>query len=120
MDSIEDNKEENIKKNKIRKELMIYFLIEVILCIICIWDRIIDIPRFPKCFLFLTQIDLYCNMIYYSLNIYNIFNNNDSKKKEKFHYFFNFNFCVSFVVFAMYWPMLLLDKKTLYKNDKEI
>ena len=118
MESVEDNEDENIKKKALRKEIMIYFLIEIILCIICIWDRIVDIPRFPKCFLFLTQIDLYSNMIYYLLILYHIFNDQTNKKKKLF-YFFNFNFCVSFVVFTMYWSMLLLDKKTLYKNDKE-
>ena len=118
--SIENENEEEINKKKaFRKEFFGHISISAFLFIICIWDRIVNIPRFPKNFLFLTQIDLYINMIYYSLCIYY---NLASKKgaKGKYQLLFNFNFCVSFVVFIMYWSMFIFDRETLYKKDTKL
>jgi hypothetical protein len=115
MDKLNDNEENNEKINS-RKDLIIHIIILFILFIICIWDRIINIPKFPKNFLFLTQIDLYTNIIYYSIYLYF----NIIKKKEiqtKYQLLFNFNFCLSFCVCFMYWSMLIFDKQTLYKKD---
>lgn len=119
MDNTNNNEDEdNNKKTKtiISTELIIHILILFILFIICIWDRIVNIPVFPKNFLFLTQIDLYSNIIYYSLYLY--FKNIKKKKiPKKLQLLFNFNFCVSFCVFIMYWSMFLFDKETLYKKE---
>ena len=38
-----------------------YIISSIILILICIWDRIVNIPKFPYCFLYNTQIDLYAN-----------------------------------------------------------
>ena len=60
-------------------------------------------------------------MIYYSLCIYNnIKEKTTVNKKSKLLLLFNFNFCVSFVIFIMYWSMLFLDKATLYKKETKI
>ena len=117
MKKIAENKDKT-KEKKLRKEFIIYFIVEIILIMICVWDRVVNIPKFPKCLLYLTQIDLYINMIYYLLRLYYNFQNIESK--GHYQLFFNFNFCISFVVFIMYWPMFFFDRKTLYRNDKEI
>ena len=48
-----------------------YIISSIILILICIWDRIVNIPKFPYCFLYNTQIDLYANMLYYILSSLN-------------------------------------------------
>ena len=110
------DKEEMKNKNILNKEFILNISISSNLLIICIWDRKVNIPRFPKNFLFLTQIDLYLNMIYYFICLF--FNIKKKKIKEKYQIFFNFNVCISFVVFIMYWSMLIFDSKTLYKNTE--
>ena len=116
-----DNNEETTPKKKLRNELIIHSIILIILFVICCWDRIENIPRFPKNFLFLTQICLYSNIIYYSFSTYhNIKEQNEIIKSPKLLKLLNFNFCISFVVFIMYWSMLFLDKATLYKKDSTI
>ena len=112
---------EIISKKKIKNDLIIHLIILIILLFICIWDRIVNIPKFPKNFLFLTQICLYTNIIYYLINFYyNLKKQNAIEKNNKLLLFFNFNFTVSFVVFIMYWSMLFLDKATLYRNDSKL
>ena len=107
------NKEE-ISKKEFKYELIIHSIYSIILLFICGWDRIINIPTFPKNFLFLTQICLYSNMIYYLFGLYkNIRQQVTISKSSKFLLLFNFNFTISFVVFIMYWSMLFLDKATL-------
>ena len=118
---MKNKNEQKESKKKLRNELIIHSIIMIILFIICVWDRKVNIPKFPKNFLFLTQICLYTNMIYYSLCIYNnIKEKTTVNKKSKLLLLFNFNFCVSFVVFIMYWSMLFLDKATLYKKETKI
>ena len=117
-------KNENKKKkskNIFVKEIIIHSLIMIILFIICVWDRKVNIPKFPKNFLFLTQISLYTNMSYYFLCIYkNIKEQRNTYKNSKLLLLYDFNFCVSFVVFVMYWNMLFFDKTTLYKKESKI
>ena len=113
-----DNNEENNNKKIFKIEFILHIFISSFLSIICVWDRIVNIPKFPKNFLFLTQIDLYLNMIYYFICLYY----NITKKieiKEKYQLFYNFNFCLSFVVFIMYWSMFLFDRETLYKKNSQ-
>ena len=119
MENTNENEEEINKKKEFRKEFFGHISISILLFIIFIWDRIVNIPKFPKNFLFLTQIDLYINMIYYLLCIYY---NITSKKgaKEKYQLLFNLNFCISFVVFIMYWSMFIFDRETLYKKDTKV
>ena len=115
------NKEKIITKKEIKNEIIIHSIISIILLFICGWDRIINIPKFPKNFLFLTQICLYSNMIYYLFGLYkNMIQQVTISKNSKFLLLFNFNFSVSFVVFIMYWSMLFLDKATLYKKETKI
>ena len=113
-------KEEILKKKIFSKDFILHILISSFLFVIFIWDRIVNIPKFPKNFLFLTQIDLYINMIYYFQYLYYNFKK-QKENKEKIHLLFNFNFCLSLVVFIMYWAMFILDRETLYKkNSKNI
>ena len=102
------------------KKYTTYFhiIILIFLISICIWDRIINIPKFPFNFFYVTQIDLYINIIYYILIIIVDFNN----LNPKLHYqkFFNFNFSLSFLVTIMFWGMLIIDKRTLYKRGIHI
>ena len=102
------------------KKYTTYFhiIILIFLISICIWDRIINIPKFPFNFFYVTQIDLYINIIYYILIIIVDFNN----LNPKLHYqkFFNFNFSLSFLVTIMFWGMLFIDKRTLYKRGIHI
>ena len=116
-----NEKDEISLKKKLRKELILHFIIMIILFIICMWDRSVNIPKFPKNFLFLTQICLYTNMIYYFFYIYYVLKEPEIiDEKKNLFLLFNFNFCVSFVVFVMYWSMIFLDKTTLYKKDNII
>ena len=104
-----------------RIELIIHSIILIILLIICGWDRKVNIPKFPKNFLFLTQICLYTNIVYYSIGSYNnIKQQMTVNKNTKLLLLFNFNFCVSFVVFIMYWSLLFIDKTNLYRKDSKI
>ena len=64
------NNEEISNNNKHKKEFFLHIIILSILSVICIWDRIVNVPKFPKNFFFLTQIDLYINIIYYSIYVY--------------------------------------------------
>ena len=119
MENSHENDEEIKTKKQLRKEFMGHLIITTFLFFICIWDRIVNIPRFPKNFLFLTQIDLYINIIYYSLCLYyNIIIKEEAK--HKYQILYNFNFCVSFVVFIMYWSMFIFDRETLYKKDSKL
>ena len=122
LQKMENKRDEKIKMKKyIRNEIIIHSIILIILFIICLWDRHINIPHFPKNFLYLTQICLYLNMIFYILSLfYNIKFQSFITKISQLSLLFNFNFCISFVVFIMYWSMLLLDKGTLYKKEAEI
>ena len=116
-----DKNEEVIYKKKLRIELIIHSIILIILLIICGWDRKVNIPKFPKNFLFLTQICLYTNIVYYSIGSYNnIKQQMTVNKNTKLLLLFNFNFCVSFVVFIMYWSLLFIDKTNLYRKDSKI
>lgn len=118
---MKNKNEQKESRKKLRNELIIHSTIMLILFIICVWDRKVNIPKFPKNFLFLTQICLYTNIIYYSFCIYNnIKEKTTVNKNTKLLLLFNFNFCVSFVVFVMYWSMLFLDKATLYKKETKI
>ena len=115
------DKKEIIPKKKIKNELIIHIMILIILLFICGWDRVINIPRFPKNFLFLTQICLYTNIIYYIINLYhNLKKQNALDINSNLLFFLNFNFSISFVVFIMYWSMIILDKTTLYKKETKV
>ena len=113
-----EDKEEILQKKILSKEFILHILISSFLFIIFIWDRIVNIPKFPKNFLFLTQIDLYINMVYYFHCLYINFIK-QKENKEKYHLLFNFNFCLSFVVFIMYWSMFIIDRETLYKKNSK-
>ena len=115
------NKKEILSKKKIKKELIIHIIILIILLFICGWDRVVNIPRFPKNFLFLTQMCLYTNIIYYIINLYhNLKKQNSIDINFNLLFFLNFNFSISFVVFIMYWSMIFLDKTTLYKKETKV
>ena len=117
---IENKNKEKETKIKLKKEIIIHSIIMIILFAICVWDRKVNIPKFPKNFLFLTQICLYSNMLYYFLCLYHDIKDQINIYKNKLLLLYNFNFCVSFVVFVMYWNMLFLDKTTLYKKETKI
>ena len=109
------------KSKKVNKKQIIgHAAILIILSAICIWDRIVNIPKFPKNCLFLTQIDLYLSMIYYAISLIDDLKNINSK--QHYQKFFNFIFCVSFEVFVMFWCMFFLSKNLIYgkSNKKEI
>ena len=53
MENFHENDEEIKTKKQLRKEFMGHLIITTFLFFICIWDRIVNIPRFPKNFLFL-------------------------------------------------------------------
>ena len=115
------DKKEILSKKKINNELIIHIIILIILLFICGWDRVVNIPRFPKNFLFLTQICLYTNIIYYIINLYHNFKKQNALDiHSNLLFFFNFNFSISFVVFVMYWSMIFLDKATLYTKESKI
>ena len=115
------DKKEIIPKKKIKNELIIHIMILIILLFICGWDRVVNIPRFPKNFLFLTQICLYTNIIYYIINLYhNLKKQTALDINSNLLFFLNFNFSISFVVFIMYWSMIILDKTTLYKKETKV
>ena len=115
------DKKEMVPKKKIKNELIIHIMILIILLFICGWDRVINIPRFPKNFLFLTQICLYTNIIYHIINLYhNLKKQNALDINSNLLFFLNFNFSISFVVFIMYWSMIILDKTTLYKKETKV
>ena len=115
------DKKEIIPKKKIKNELIIHIMILIILLFICGWDRVVNIPRFPKNFLFLTQICLYTNIIYYIINLYhNLKKQTALDINPNLLFFLNFNFSISFVVFIMYWSMIILDKTTLYKKETKV
>ena len=103
-----------------KKEIIGHTAILIILSVICLWDRIVNIPKFPKNFLFLTQIDLYLSMLYYTISLIGELKNKNPKKQ--YQKFFNFIFCVSFLVCVMFWAMFFLARNTIYseKNKKEI
>ena len=115
------DKQEIISKKKIKNELIIHIIILIVLLFICGWDRVVNIPKFPKNFLFLTQICLYTNISYYIINLYhNLKKENAIDINSKLLFFLNFNFSISFVVFIMYWSMIILDKTTLYKKETKV
>ncbi len=102
------------------KKYTIYFhiIILIFLVSICIWDRIVNIPKFPFNFFYVTQLDLYINIIYYILIIkIDLSNLNPILHYQKL---FNFNFSLSFLVTIMFWLMLFIDKRTLYKSGIHI
>ena len=49
------DKEEILKKKIFSKDFILHILISSFLFVIFIWDRIVNIPKFPKNFLFLTK-----------------------------------------------------------------
>ena len=99
-----------MKNNKI----ISHIILESILLGICIWDRIVNIPKYPYNFFYMTQIDLYLHMTYFALIIFE-----DIKYGNSFlayQQFFNFCFSISFLCFVMYWGMILFNPNTLYKK----
>ena len=113
-------KELSESKNSNKIEIIGHTTILIILSSICFWDRIVNIPKFPKNFLFLTQIDLYLSILYYVISIvYELKNTSSKKHNQKF---FNFIFCISFLVCIMFWPMFFLARNTIYskKNKKQV
>ena len=102
------------------KKYTIYFhiIILIFLVSICIWDRIVNIPKFPFNFFYVTQLDLYINIIYYILITKIDLNNlNPILYYQKF---FHFNFSLSFLVTIMFWLMLIIDKRSLFKSGIHI
>jgi len=95
-----------------------HIIILLFLITICTWDRIINIPKFPFNFFYVTQLDLYINIIYYILIIKIDYNN--LNPKLHFQQLFNFNFSLSFLVTTMFWGMLYIDKGTLFKKGLNI
>lgn len=104
------------KKKNVKKTLVSHFIILLLLFGINIWDRLNNIPRFPKNFLYLTQIDLYLSFIYFLL----VFILDLCKKESKKFYqkLFNFCFVLSFIVFIMFWSMFFIKRDTLYGDGK--
>lgn len=95
-----------------------HIIILLFLISICIWDRIVNIPKFPFNFFYVTQLNLYINIIYYLLIIKTDLNN----LNPILHYqrLFNFIFSLSFLVTIMFWGMIFIDKGTLYKKGLHI
>lgn len=87
---------------------LFHIIIAIVLILICIWDRIVNIPKFPYCFLYNTQIDLYVNMLYYILISIN--------NKRSYDKLFNFCFTNSFLAFVMYWSLFIINPSSLYKK----
>ena len=114
---MEIKNEKQINKNKNNNNFirsLFHHLILLYLILICIWDRIENVPKFPYNFLYLTQIDLYINIIYYFLICLK------EQKKEKnlkksYEKFFNFCFSFSFNAFIMFWLIFINNKKNLFK-----
>lgn len=102
------------KKKNTKKALCSHLIIFFILSGINIWDRLNNLPRFPYNFLYLTQINLYIDTIYFLLCLFIDIAKKDSKKY--YHQLFNFCFTLSFIVFIMYWSMFFIKKDTLYKE----
>ena len=95
-----------MKNNKI----ISHIILESFLLGICIWDRIVNIPKYPYNFFYMTQIDLYLHMTYFALIIFE-----DIKYGNSFlayQQFFNFCFSISFLCFVMYWGMILFTAKS--------
>ena len=99
-----------MKNNKI----ISHIILESILLGICIWDRIVNIPKYPYNFFYMTQIDLYLHMAYFAMIIFE-----DIKYGNSFlsyQQFFNFCFSIAFLCFVMYWGLILFNPSTLYKK----
>ena len=105
---------ENKKKSSSNFTLISHFLMLFFLISICIWDRINNIPKFPYNFIYLTQIDLYINMIYYTLILIKDLKKQNPKNFDKF---FNFCFSFSFNAFIMYWLIYFNNSKNLFKSN---
>ena len=106
------------KKNSNKFSLISHFLILIFLISICIWDRITNVPKFPYNFIYLTQIDLYINIIYYTLILIQDFKQKNTKKI--LNKFFNFCFSFSFNAFVMFWLIYLTNSKNLYKKKYKL
>ena len=105
------------KKSHSKFSLISHFLILIFLISICIWDRITNVPKFPYNFIYLTQIDLYINIIYYTLILIQDFKQKNTKIFAKF---FNFCFSFSFNAFVMFWLIYLTNSKNLYKKKYKL
>ena len=101
------------KKSHSKFSLISHFLILIFLISICIWDRIENVPKFPYNFIYLTQIDLYINIIYYTLILIQDFKQKNTKILGKF---FNFCFSFSFNAFVMFWLIYFNNSKNLYNK----
>lgn len=98
---------------KINKTIS-HIILESILLGICIWDRIVNIPKYPYNFFYMTQIDLYLHIVYFALILFE-----DCRHGNSFlayQQYFNFCFSISFLCFVMYWGMIIFNPNTLYKK----
>lgn len=102
------------KKKNDKKACCSHLFILLLLFVIAIWDRIINVPKFPTNFLYLTQIDLYLSILYFLLMLLVDMSKKESKKQ--YQKLFNFSFTLSFIVFVMFWSMLLFIPESLYGN----
>ena len=98
---------------ELKKFLSHLFLLNVLIGI-CIWDRIVNIPKYPYCFFYMTQIDLYLPIIYFSLITFEDLLYGKSHLSHQLLY--NFCFALSFMVFAMFWSLMVYNPHTLYKK----
>lgn len=88
-----------------------------ILSLICMWDRVQNIPKFPYCFLYETQIALYSTTFYFCIStFYDINNKIPPKIVDKI---FNFSFADSAVASLMFWILYFNDKGNVIKKDIE-
>lgn len=94
-----------------------HFVFLLFLIILILWDRIINIPKFPYCFCYLTQMNLYLNTIYYLLSLVNDFKWPKSKSLDKYYHFC---FVLSFCVFIMFWGLFFWNRNTLFKKGIEL
>lgn len=79
---------------------------------IIIWDRIYNLPRFPYCFLYLTQNNLFLNTLYYLIAFILDYYPKCSHYLDKYY---NFCFDLSFRVMIFFWLLVSIDMKTMFK-----
>lgn len=97
-----------------------HIIIQTFLTVICIWDRYLNIPRYPRNFLYITQLDLYLHMIYFTIMLYIELIKKNKASHLHCETLFNFNFALSFLAFVMFWGMFFVDPQTLYKKGVSI
>ncbi len=83
---------------------------------------ILDIWGFKiKTFFFLTKINFFMNILYFSYSLYT--NVNEERRKthiKNVHSIFKFSFCLAIVVITMYWGIILTSPNLMGNTDTPI